>query len=71
LAQVLGFPGNGGIFNYDLAIGYFSGDLNMDAKVKYQGTTNDPGFMFLNLITNFVLNTLDLYNFDLFSEQIP
>lgn len=71
LSQVLTFPGNTlGVFNYDLALGYFFGDLNMDGKVKYQGTTN-PGFMFLNLITNFVLNSLDLYNYDLFTEQIP
>lgn len=72
LSQVLTFPGNTlGVFNYDLALGYFFGDLNMDGKVKYQGTTNDPGFMFLNLITNFTLNALDLYNYDLFTEQIP
>lgn len=72
LSQVVNFPGNTfGVFNYDLALGYFSGDINMDGKVKYQGTTNDPGFSFLNLITNFVLNTLDLYNYDLFIEQIP
>ena len=58
-------------YNFDLGFGYWSGDLNMDGKVKYQGTGNDPVYLFVNLVTNYSLNTLDLYNFDVFVEQIP
>ncbi|HPM30113.1 MAG TPA: hypothetical protein PLJ60_07230 [Chryseolinea sp.] len=72
LSQVLTHPSNvSGTYNFDLALGYFSGDINMDGKVKYQGTGNDPAFIFANIITNYTLNLMDLYNYDLFIEQLP
>ena len=72
LFQVLNHPDNGNVFyNFDFGIGYFSGDINMDGKVKYQGSASDPSFIFFNVITAYTLNGLDLYNYDLFAEQIP
>lgn len=71
LNQVLGHPNATGTYNFDQGFGYFYGDINMDGKVKYQGTNNDPTFIFTNMITNYTLNTLDLYNYDLFIEQLP
>ena len=72
LSQVLNHPSNvSGTYNFDLALGYFSGDINMDGKVKYQGSGNDPAFIFANIITNYTLNLMDLYNYDLFVEQLP
>lgn len=72
LAEVLSFGANTSAFyNYDLALGYFFGDVDMDGKVKYQGVSDDTGFVFVNIITYFLLNTDDLYNYDLFIEQIP
>ncbi|WP_421794813.1 cadherin domain-containing protein [Haliscomenobacter sp.] len=72
LSQVLTHPSNvSGTYNFDLALGYFSGDINMDGKVKYQGSGNDPAFIFANIITNYTLNLMDLYNYDLFVEQLP
>lgn len=73
LTQVLTFPGNtAGFYNYNLAFGYFSGDVNMDGKVKYQGAANDSAHIFTNAIGLYnTLNTLGLYNYDLFLEQLP
>jgi len=72
LSQVLAHPGNtGGVYNYDGGFGYFSGDINMDGKVKYQGPGNDVNFIFFNAITAYPLNVADLYNYDLFREQLP
>ena len=72
LSQVLTHPSNlSGTYNFDLALGYYSGDINMDGKVKYQGSGNDPAFIFANIITNYTLNLMDLYNYDLFVEQLP
>ena len=75
LVDVLTIPGNGiPIYNFDdLQGAYYDGDINMDGRVKYQGPGNDPSFLFLNIILlhNYGLNTADLYNYDLFLEQIP
>ena len=73
LAQVLADPGNpSGAYNYNLAFGYFNGDINMDGKVKYQGPSNDITFVFVNVVGLYTtLNTLGLYNYDLFVEQLP
>ncbi|WP_155296343.1 beta strand repeat-containing protein [Spirosoma rigui] len=60
-------------YNYDLAFGYFFGDLDMDGKVKYQGQTIDPNVIFNNVLSLFLPNATDgqLYNYDLFIEQLP
>lgn len=72
LAQVLAFPGNtNGTYNYNNALGYFSGDIDMNGQVKYQGLDVDPGFIFANIITNYTLNVMDLYNYNEFIEQLP
>jgi hypothetical protein len=73
LAQVLAHPGNStGNYNYNNALGYFMGDVNMDGKVKYQGPTNDPVHIFVNVVGLYTtLNTAGLYNYDLFIEQLP
>ena len=57
--------------NFNNAFGYYSGDVNMDGKVKYQGTQADPSFIFINMIGLYGLNIMDLYNYDLFLEQLP
>jgi hypothetical protein len=73
LTQVLGHPGNTfSTYNYNAALGYYSGDVNMDGKVKYQGPQNDVTFIFVNKVGLYLpLNTLGLYNYDLFIEQLP
>ncbi len=43
----------------------------MDAKEKYRGVGNDANYIFFNVITKYTLNSLDLYNYDIFTEQIP
>ncbi len=72
LAQVLSHPANTlGTYNFNNAFGYYAGDVNMDGKVKYQGTQADPSFIFINMIGLYGLNIMDLYNYDLFLEQLP
>lgn len=72
LSQVLTHPGNtGGVYNYNSGFGYYGGDINMDGKVKYQGTGSDANFIFFNVITAYSPNVGDLYNYDLFREQLP
>jgi hypothetical protein len=72
LSQVLTHPGNtGGVYNYNSGFGYYSGDINLDGKVKYQGTGSDANFIFFNVITAYSPNVGDLYNYDLFREQLP
>ncbi len=73
-SQALGYSGNTGQqYNYDFATPvYLSGDVNLDAKVKYRGPNSDPTFIFFNVITKYAgLNVGALYNYDLFLEQIP
>ena len=50
---------------------YFMGDVNMDAKVKHRGVGNDANYIFFNIVTKYTLNMLDLYNYDIFTEQTP
>lgn len=71
--QVLNYLGNTSqSYNYDFATPvYLQGDVNMDGKVKYRGTNNDTNFIFYNIITKYILNTGDVYNYDLFFEQLP
>ena len=73
LTQVLGHPSNtSSTYNFNAAFGYYSGDVNMDGKVKYQGPQNDVTFIFVNKVGLYLpLNTLGLYNYDLFIEQLP
>ncbi|MFY7988346.1 MAG: hemagglutinin protein [Flavobacterium sp.] len=73
-SQVLNSSGNTTLnYNYDFATPvYISGDINMDAKVKYRGVNSDPIYIFFNVITKYAtLNSGSLYNYDLFTEQIP
>jgi hypothetical protein len=59
-------------YNFDFVLPVYSnGDVNMDAKVKYRGVLNDSNYIFFNVITKYLLNASDLYNYDLFKEQIP
>ena len=59
-------------YNFDFVLPVYSnGDVNMDAKVKYRGVLNDSNYVFFNVITKYLLNASDLYNYDLFKEQIP
>jgi hypothetical protein len=39
--------------------------------VKYRGANNDCNFIFYNVITKYTLNAADVYNYDLFFEQLP
>ena len=72
-AQALSHVGNASqLYNYDFATPvYLQGDVNMDGKVKYRGANNDCNFIFYNVITKFTVNAADLYNYDLFVEQLP
>jgi hypothetical protein len=72
-AEVTGDNGNVNLnHNYNNAFGYFDGDINMDGKVKYQGSLNDPTFIFMNVLFHYApVNTLGLYDYDLFLEQLP
>ncbi|TXF89115.1 tandem-95 repeat protein [Neolewinella aurantiaca] len=57
-------------YNYDSGFGYFLSDVNMDGKSKYQGVRNDGLYAFINLVS-FSLNDQNLYNFNIFLEQLP
>lgn len=60
-------------YNYDLALGYFYGDLDMNGKVKYQGTNTDQTVVFNNVLALYLPNIQNgqLYNYDFFIEQLP
>ncbi len=60
--------------NFDLAIPVYSnGDVNLDAKVKYQGGAgNDLAFVLFNVVNKYIgFNTTTVYNFNVFFEQTP
>lgn len=57
--------------NYDFAIGYFMGDINMDGKVKYDGTNNDRVVIQAIVVGLYGLNTEYSNNFNNLIEQIP
>lgn len=58
------------LYNYDNALGYFTEDLNLDGKVKYQGATPDA-FILTRMIVTYPLNTSQVLNFDHFKEMLP
>jgi hypothetical protein len=58
-------------YNFNNSTGYDLSDINMDGRTKYQGNRNDPSYIFLNLLFRYPLNTVKLYNYDFFVEQIP
>lgn len=67
LSQVLGFPGNvSGLFNYGSAVGYFSGDNNMNRTVKYTTPGSDGALILSNVLA---LSTL--FNYSGLVQQIP
>ena len=67
LGQVLAFPGNvSGLFNYGSAVGYFSGDINMNRTVKYTAPAADGAIILSNILS---LSTL--FNYGGLSQQIP
>lgn len=71
-STVLNYTGNTSNYNFNNAFpGYFMGDVNMDAKAKYRAVGNDSTYIFYNVITKYTLNSFDLYNYNLFIEQIP
>lgn len=67
LGQVLAFPGNvSGLFNYGSAVGYFSGDINMNRTVKYTAPAADGALILSN-----ILGLSTLFNFGGLTQQIP
>jgi hypothetical protein len=72
LFRVLTDPNNtSSSYNFNNSTGYDLSDINMDGRTKYQGSRNDPSYIFLNLLFNYPLNIGGLYNYDFFVEQIP
>lgn len=71
LIKVIIDLGNGVVFyNYDNSFGYEIMDINMDGKMKYQGSGNDLSYIFINMLFNYGFNVGNLYNYDLFLEQL-
>ncbi len=67
LSQVLAFPGNvSGLFNYGSAVGYYSGDNNMNRTVKYTTPNADGTITLSNVLTQ-----SGLFNFGGLVQQIP
>ncbi len=74
LQEILTHGGNiSNLYSFDLATPvYARSDVNMDAKIKYQGSGNDVAFVLFNVINKYIgINTLQLYGFDFFIEQVP
>ena len=58
------------VLNYNNALGYLLGDVNLDGKSKYDGGNNDR-LMLQNIILTYPLNTNLLNNYNNMLEQIP
>lgn len=52
------------------AIGYYQGDIDMNGKVKFEGTGDDTRIL-MSQIKDFSLNKNKLENFSYFIEQLP
>lgn len=52
------------------AIGYYQGDIDMNGRVKYDGSGDDSS-IFMSILKEFSLNKLKLENFSHFIEQLP
>jgi len=64
-------PGNSGFnLNYDNAIDYLQGDIDMNGKAKYDGSANDR-ILIQNIVLTYPLNTLTLNNYNDLLEQLP
>ncbi|MEO6453207.1 MAG: hypothetical protein ABIN97_04005, partial [Ginsengibacter sp.] len=64
-------PGNtSGSYTYNNAIGYFSGDINMDSRVKFAGSLNDVNIIQTNVVT-FPNNLTGSYTYSAFNQQLP
>ncbi|MCX8210114.1 MAG: hypothetical protein OTI34_03655, partial [Lewinella sp.] len=71
LVSILGHPSNTSFsYNFDDFRGYDLSDINMDGLTKFQGGKNDLGYIFLNILFNYSLNT-GVFNYDLLIEQLP
>jgi hypothetical protein len=71
LVSILGHPSNTSFsYNFDDFRGYDLSDINMDGLTKFQGGKNDLGYVFLNVLFNYSLNT-GVFNYDLLVEQLP
>ena len=71
LVSILGHPSNTSFsYNFDDSRGYDLSDINMDGLTKFQGDKNDIGYIFLNILFNYSLNT-GVFNYDLLIEQLP
>ncbi|MEM6316090.1 MAG: Ig-like domain-containing protein [Bacteroidota bacterium] len=69
--DVLTFPANSGFnLNYDNAIEYLQGDIDLSGKAKYDGGSNDR-ILIQNIVLTFPLNTLTLNNYNDLLEQLP
>ena len=58
------------LINYDNAIGYFTGDYNMNSKAKYTNPQDDINYLFSQVLL-YPLNTSFLSNFNAIIEQVP
>ena len=69
--DVLTSPSNSGFnLNFDNAIDYLQGDIDMSGKAKYDGSNNDR-ILIQNLVLTYPLNTLILNNYNDLLEQLP
>ncbi len=55
--------------NFNNAVGYYQGDINLDGKAKYDGIGNDRILMQSTILT-YPLNSSFLNNYDLLIEQV-
>jgi len=69
--DVITHPSNSGFnLNFDNAIDYLQGDIDMDGKAKYDGGSNDR-ILIQNIALTYPLNTLTLNNYNDLLEQLP
>ena len=59
-----------GAYGFSNAVGYLSGDVNMDGKAKYDGLANDR-ILIQQIVLGHPLNTGLSNSFNGFLEQLP
>jgi large repetitive protein len=67
---VIGAAGNIFTVPFFILRGYFSGDVNMNGEVIFQGTGNDVEFIYQNVIKNHPGNTFR-DKFFIIQQQLP